>query len=120
MRSRFHATFAVGALAALLAASAVILLVHRTERLARERAQFSAAAAHELRTPLAGLQLYGEMLAEGAGDPSRGREYARRVAEEAQRLGRVVGNMLGFSRLERRICQPVDTPTRFEPPRPHG
>jgi signal transduction histidine kinase len=99
--ARFRTTFAFGALAALLAGCTVVLLVWRTDRLAQERARFAAAAAHELRTPLAGLQLYGEMLADGRGDPGRTPEYARRVAEEAQRLGRVVTNMLGLSRLER-------------------
>ncbi len=56
---------------------------------------------HELRTPLAGLQLYGDMLADGLGDPGKARDYARRMSEEASRLGRVVSNVLGFSQLER-------------------
>jgi signal transduction histidine kinase len=84
-----------------LAAAFVLLLVMRAENLARERSQFAAAAAHELRTPLTGLQLYGDMLADGLGDPTKMREYARRISEDASRLGRVVSNMLGFSQLER-------------------
>ncbi len=91
-----------GVAAGSLAAGAMLLwLMIGAERLARERSQFAAAAAHELRTPLAGLQLYGEMLADGLGDPSKARDYARRLSEEAARLGRVVANVLGFSQLER-------------------
>jgi signal transduction histidine kinase len=97
----FHRRFFVGAAIAALAALGIVFLVWQTERLARQRAQFAAAAAHELRTPLAGMQMYGEMLAEGLGDPRRAAEYARRIATEAARLGRVVANVLEFTRLER-------------------
>ena len=99
--TRFWRTFLGGAAAVLLAGSLLIGIVFQSERLARQRSQFAASAAHELRTPLAGLQLYGEMLADGSGDPTQQRKYARRVADEAGRLGRVVTNVLGFSRLER-------------------
>jgi signal transduction histidine kinase len=97
----FLIRFAIIGALAVCAAILIVWLVARAERYARERSQFAAAAAHELRTPLAGLQLYGDMLADGLGDPAKLRDYARRMSEEASRLGRVVSNVLGFSQLER-------------------
>jgi signal transduction histidine kinase len=102
LERRFLLQFIPAALLAILCGGLVVLLVARADRLARQRSGFAAAAAHELRTPLAGLALYGDMLADGLGDPERHAAYARRIADEAARLGRVVGNVLGFTQLERR------------------
>ncbi|HUQ01139.1 MAG TPA: ATP-binding protein [Kofleriaceae bacterium] len=102
LRSSFLGRFIPVSLLALMCAMLVVLLTFRAEKMARQRERFAAAAAHELRTPLAGIQLYGDMLVDGLGDPAKHRDYARRVAEEASRLGRVVANVLGFSQLERK------------------
>lgn len=104
-RRNFSRIVLLCAFAAGLAGTLVVALVRQTEHLATQRAQFAASAAHELRTPLAGLRLYGEMLAEGLGDPTRAREYAHRLASEAERLGRVVSNVLSFTRLERSMLR---------------
>jgi signal transduction histidine kinase len=101
LATSFAMRFVPVAVLATACAAMLVLLVARAERSARQRARFAAAAAHELRTPLAGLQLYGDMLADGLGHPERARDYAQRVSEEAARLGRVVSNVLDFSRLER-------------------
>lgn len=100
VEAQFRGTFAFGALVALIAGFALVVLVWKSEELAAQRSHFAAAAAHELRTPLAGIRMYGEMLSEGMGDPQRSKDYARRVASEADRLGRIVKNVLGFTRLE--------------------
>jgi signal transduction histidine kinase len=97
----FHRTFLLTVITVSLAAAAVIWILFQTDRLARQRAQFAAAAAHELKTPLSGLLLHSEMLAEELGDPQGRTRYASTITHEAERLSRVVTNMLDLSRLER-------------------
>jgi signal transduction histidine kinase len=99
--SGFRHAFTLTAGAVILSAGAVILILFQTDRLARQRARFAAAAAHELKTPLASLLLHAEMLAEELGDAEHRSRYAATVSAEADRLGRVVSNMLDLARLER-------------------
>ncbi|MDX1389723.1 MAG: HAMP domain-containing sensor histidine kinase, partial [Acidobacteriota bacterium] len=101
IRKRFVRVFLIGTLAVFLAGVAVVAVLWQSERLSVARARFAAAAAHELRSPLTGIRLYSEMLADDLGKPEKAREYARKVARETEQLGRVVGNVLGYSRLER-------------------
>jgi signal transduction histidine kinase len=94
-------------LAAILLAAIVsggTLLLWQARRHVRDAAQktsFVANVSHELKTPLTTIRLYSELLAEGrvAGEEKRAR-YLRVMAEEAQRLTRLVNNVLDFSRLE--------------------
>ncbi len=99
--SDFHRNFAMLGLAVLLAAAAVVWILFQIDSLATQRARFAAAAAHELKTPLSGLLLHSEMLAENLGDPEHRQKYAETVTNEAGRLGRVISNMLDLARLER-------------------
>jgi signal transduction histidine kinase len=69
--------------------------------LSERRIRFVSAVTHELRTPLTTLRLYLDMLVGGlVRDEGRRREYLRTLHAEADRLNRLVGNVLDFSRLE--------------------
>jgi signal transduction histidine kinase len=108
MIATFHRTAVGGGLAIVILAAIAILMVAQTDRLAHQRARFAAAAAHELKTPLASVRLHAEMLVDGDELPERAQVWARRIATESERLGRLVTNMLDLSRLERGA--PLTTP----------
>ncbi|MEL6893006.1 MAG: HAMP domain-containing sensor histidine kinase [Actinomycetota bacterium] len=66
--------------------------------LERERRDLVANAAHELRTPIAGLQATLENLRDGVVAPDD--EILERLSVQADRLGHVVTGLLDLSRLE--------------------
>jgi len=67
----------------------------------RERERFVAMVAHELRTPLAGLGGYLDLLAGGAlDDPEIGREFVERGRGIVERTTALVGDLLEMSRIE--------------------
>ena len=102
LRRQFGYSYLGGFLFALMTGGGVVALVIRSGNFARERSRFAAAAAHELRAPLAGIRLHGEMLASGLGNPGSAKKYAQRITDEAERLGRVVVNVLNHSKAEQR------------------
>jgi signal transduction histidine kinase len=105
LRRAFLKIYIGGVAIAGMAGLGVIWLVWHSDRLARQRVQFAASAAHELRTPLAGLRIYSDMLTDGLGDPAKTKDYSQRIAAEANRLGRVVANLLSFTRYERGVLK---------------
>src|SRR5262249_29082109 len=69
--------------------------------LSERRIRFVSAVTHELRTPLTTLRLYLDMLLDGmVRDEAQPKEYLETPHTEADRLSRLVGNVLDFSRLE--------------------
>ncbi len=68
---------------------------------AEERERFIAAVTHELRTPLTSIRMYSEMLEQGmVGDDERRHSYHRTIRREAERLSRLVEQVLTLARLE--------------------
>lgn len=63
---------------------------------------FLATVTHELKTPIASCRILIEtLLDEKVTDPSKVKEYHSLIAQENQRLSRLVDNFLTFSRMER-------------------
>lgn len=68
---------------------------------ARMKSEFVAQVAHELRTPLSSIRAYVEMLVDGeASDEKTRNEYYGIIDASADRLGRLIDNMLNISRIE--------------------
>ena len=70
----------------------------RTQRIRRE---FVAHASHELKSPVAGLQALAEAVRDAvADDPETAERFSARLVDEADRLGRLIEDLLDLSRLE--------------------
>jgi two-component system phosphate regulon sensor histidine kinase PhoR len=73
------------------------------DRLARMRADFVANASHELRTPLAALKGFVETLQGAAKDDPVARErFLHVMSEQADRMTRLIDDLLSLSRVEMR------------------
>jgi signal transduction histidine kinase len=97
--------YAIGLLL-ILASTVGLWAVYRTVAVAvdfsERRSNFAAAVSHELKTPLTAIRMYGEMLRDGmVSDEAKEKEYSATITAEAERLTRLIQNVLEFSKLER-------------------
>ena len=83
----------------------------REVRVAELKSNFVASVSHDLKTPLALIQLFAETLELGrVRTPERAQEYYRIINGEAKKLTRLIENILDFSRMEAGL-----RPYRMEP-----
>jgi two-component system phosphate regulon sensor histidine kinase PhoR len=84
--------------------SGVLAVLHDTtpeKDIAEIKNEFVSGVSHELRTPLASIKAYVEMLIDGeAQDDKTKREFYEVIQNEANRLGRLIDNILNVSRIE--------------------
>ncbi len=80
-----------------------LALAMRRERRANDlKSEFISNVSHELKTPLSIISMFGEMLALGrTKSPAQATEYAEIIWRESVRLGRLIDNVLDFSKIER-------------------
>ena len=90
----------LGSLALVLIGLALYLYREQTRELreAARKVEFVGQVSHELKTPLTNIRMYAEMLDEQLEDDPRQRNYLGIIISESQRLGRLIGNVLNFSR----------------------
>ncbi len=82
-------------------------------QLAEAKSHFVASVSHDLKTPLALIQLFAETLDLGrVRSTQRAREYYAIINRETKKLGALIDNVLDFSRIESGLrmyrLQPVD------------
>ncbi|RYG83670.1 PAS domain-containing protein [bacterium] len=82
----------------------VVAVLHdmtREREVARMKNEFVSSVSHELRTPLSSIKAYVEMLVDGeAQDEKTTRDFYEIILTEANRLGRLIDNILNISRIE--------------------
>jgi signal transduction histidine kinase len=74
--------------------------VTETRRSEAVRRDFVANVGHELKTPVGALSLLAEAIEQAADDPEAVQRFAGRIAREADRLSRLVSELIDLSRLQ--------------------
>lgn len=82
-------------------------LLAKLDRSFEQMKLFTADASHELRTPLAVIRSVGEMALRSPKDAADCRETIASMLEEAEKMGRLVNDLLALARSESGIVQPV-------------
>ena len=87
----------------------VVTILHdvtRERQISEMKTDFVSKASHELRTPLSLIKAYVEMLIDGEAENEEAcNEFYHIIQTEANRLERLINNMLNISRIESGISQ---------------
>jgi signal transduction histidine kinase len=110
-RTLWHWLVSLMLISILFGGYAFIVRVRRQAYLSRAQTTFVSNVTHELRTPLASIKLFAELLdlrmneapADApARDAGESRRYLGLLRQECDRLTRLIDRVLDFSRMERR------------------
>jgi len=82
-------------------AVAVLHDITREKQIQQTKNDFVSHVSHELKTPLASITAYSEMLADGeANDEQTRKEFCMVIQKQAERLNRLIEDILNISRIE--------------------
>jgi len=94
--------------------SGVVAVLHdvtREKEISQMKTDFVSNVSHELKTPLASIKAYIEMLVDGEAQDERTRgEFYEIIAGETDRLHRLIENILNISRIESGVVKVVREP----------
>ena len=80
---------------------AVLRDIGDQKALQKRNAEFVSSVSHEMKTPLAGIKAYVELLADGdAEDEATREEFLSVINGQTDRLQRLVDNLLNLARIE--------------------
>ncbi len=81
----------------------VVADARRQLALAQQKTDFVSNVSHELKTPLTSIRMFAELMQNGRGTSAEKHpQYLRIIMVEAERLTRLINNVLDFARLERK------------------
>ena len=87
----------------------ILAAVARERKLSNLKNEFVANVSHDLKTPLALVHMFGELLQSGRVESEdKRKQYIDIIVTESERLGSLIENVLDFARVER-----GDEPYRF-------
>ena len=96
--------FFIGFLMLAVLAIGLISIYHVTQsrvKLAAKRQDFVSAITHELKTPLTAIKMYAELLQNSwVASEEKKQKYYGQIASEADRLSRLIQNVLNLSKLD--------------------
>lgn len=80
---------------------AVLRDISSQKEIQKRNAAFVSAVSHEMKTPLSGIKAYVELLADGDAEDEKSREeFLGVINSQADRLQRLIDNMLNLARIE--------------------
>ncbi|MBO4477313.1 MAG: HAMP domain-containing protein [Lachnospiraceae bacterium] len=75
--------------------------IEKKNEIEQQRTEFISNVSHELKTPIALIQGYAEGLSEGVtDDPESVRDYCNVIVDEAQKMNRMVRQLLSLNQIE--------------------